>query len=293
MVGGHGHGGGRNLGFVRSRSGALGAAGGRSGSRALARRANGVHGSGSVGVGRGSSRLSQLKDRGPTGSGKSGVVVADQVDGADAVPVGGADEDGTLFDPLSPDVLEHKVDRGPEEDPSAVHDVDFLKEEGGVHAGEDSVLSFPATGNIDGAEGTINMVIEPDWNGSDEGSRSLLVVGEKNEWKNRIRVVKNNNYLRAMHFDSTGTERGLGIEINNWKAGEQHQVTVGWSKKDQLLALFVDGAKVAERPLDGEIVFGSAATIEVGSAANREYRGAASSIFDLTTHDRMLTPGDL
>jgi len=58
-----------------------------------------------------------LKDRGPTGSGKSGVVVADQVDGADAVPVGGADEDGTLFDPLSPDVLEHKVDRGPEEDP--------------------------------------------------------------------------------------------------------------------------------------------------------------------------------
>lgn len=209
----------------------------------------------------------------------------------DPIPQVVDDEDGKLFDPLAPEVQNAEIDRGRGEDPAAVHKVDFLKDEGGVYAGEDSVLSFPATGNVNGGEGTINLVIEPDWNGADQGSNNLLRAGEKHIWENRILISKNNQALRMQHFDSLGVERGLLVPIDEWVAGERHQITVTYGP--DRLEIYVDGALAGSRPAEGATIdFSPKATIEVGSAENDVLRGANSRIFDLTTFNSMKLPGE-
>jgi hypothetical protein len=209
----------------------------------------------------------------------------------DLLPKVDEEEDGKLFDPLAPEVQNAEIDRGRDEDPAAVHNVDFLEDEGGVYAGEDSVLSFPATGNVDGGEGTINLVIEPDWDGADTGKNNLLRVGEKHIWENRMLISKDNQALRMQHFDSLGIERGLLVRIDDWVAGERHQITVTYGP--DRLEIYVDGELADTQPAEGATIdFSPKATIEVGSAENDALRGANSRIYDLATFNSMKLPGE-
>ncbi len=232
-------------------------------------------------------RLDRLRSRAPS---------ADALDEIDAAEADGAevkgDEDGVVFDPMSADVQKNLVDRGTNEDPDAVHKVEFLEDEGGFYAGEDSVFSFPAAGNINGTEGTINLVVEPEWNGSDEGTNNLLRVGPKHSWGNRMVITKNHQYLRWQHFDNQGTERGLGVRIDNWQAGDRHQVTVTYDA--ETLELWVDGQLVDSRPSEGaQIDIKDNSTIELGSAENRAVLGGGARFFDVFALDSKKHPGDL
>ncbi len=221
-------------------------------------------------------RLTALRSRGRKpadggGLGDAGEVVADLA--------GEAEKDGTLFDPFAPEVLTDKVDRGRGEDPFNVQNVDFLEEEGGVEVGDDSQLKYPALGNINPVQGSVDFVIEPDWNGADRTSHSLFVVGETNQWNNRMRIVKENDYIRFMSFDNSGVERNLRYKIGDWVAGERHQVRASWDT-DQLV-LEIDGQVVDQRPNGGELILGDASQIEVGSHYTDAYTGTPGKIFDL------------
>ena len=273
----------------RAKGGTVPGGGSRGGSGGLSQRmASGARERGNrlTASGGRSDRLETLRNRGLS---DGGAVIDDGLDG-DPDVAAEDEETGKLFDPFAPEVLNDEVDRGRDEDPAAVHKVDFLDDEGGIYAGEDSVLTYPAAGNINGAAGTISMVLEPDWNGSDKTSHTLLTVGEQNQWANRIRVVKNNNYLRFMYFDSEGAERGVAIAIDDWVAGERKEVTAGWDS-DQL-TLYVNGELVGQRPNEGELVFNNNTKIEVGSYSNKEYKGASSRIFDLLTFDKSRAPDE-
>lgn len=193
-------------------------------------------------------------------------------DGADsASPAGDRDdvvdaereeEDGTLFDPLAAEAHGAEVDRGDGEDPLAVKKVDFLQD-GAIYVGDESVYTFPAAGNIRGAEGAIDMVIVPEWSGADGSDHSLLYVGAAGEWKSRMWIVKNGESIRFMTFDDDGIERSLNVRIPDWQVGERHEITASWDEEE--IRLFLDGQLAGARPLDGQITFHGRSMIELGT----------------------------
>jgi hypothetical protein len=80
----------------------------------------------------------------------------------------------------------------------------------GVVFDEDSYVTFPADGNVNGAAGTIQFEIEPQQAGSDKTSNSLVQTRNEHVWENRLQLVKNFNSLRFVFIDNTGQGRKIG-----------------------------------------------------------------------------------
>jgi len=218
----------------------------------------------------------------------SGSEVADEAaDDPQPGDAGNAPE-GKIFDPFSV----YDNDRGADEQPYLIEQVDFLDGEHGVDMGDDSVLTFPTEGNISGEAGTIHFEFEPDWDGTEQSNRNLLRIDEPGKWENRVRLVKDFNYLRYMFFDDTGIEQNINTPIDNWRAGEPHDLTINWNQDTGTIAMYIDGELMAEKPYEGGLVLGSKSRIDVGSKGGDGCIGAGGTIVNLTAHDRALTPFD-
>jgi hypothetical protein len=196
--------------------------------------------------------------------------------------------EGKTFDPFSV----YDSDRGPDEEPYLVDQVDFLNDEHGVDMGDDSVLTFPALGNVSGEAGTIHFEFEPDWDGSEASGRTLFRIDEPGQWNNRVRLVKDGNYLRYMFFDNTGAEQNINTPIDNWQAGEPHELTVNWDQNVGKISMYIDGELMAEKPYEGELILDSKSRFDLGSKGGDGYIGAGGRITNLTAYDRPLTPFD-
>jgi len=191
----------------------------------------------------------------------------------------GADADGKLFAPF--DIL----DRG--ENPIEASHVDFVPGDGVVLA-DDSELIYPAEGNVDGAAGTINFVIEPDWEGGDDSNRTLVRIDRPGDFQSRIQVIKSGEFLRFMFVDAQGADRNLTFSIAEWHAGDSHQVTATWG--DGRLALYVDGSEAAKLEFSGSIDVGADTQIALGSTTIDGLAGARARISDFTVLDYPLPP---
>ena len=204
----------------------------------------------------------------------------------DTVDAEQEEEEGTLFDPLAPEVQSGEVDRGPDEDPLIATKVDYL-EDGSVYVAADSNFAFPAAQNIRGDRGTIDMTIVPDWNGADPTTHNLLHVGTPNVWENRLRVLKNGESIRFIVFDNEGVERNINIKVPEWQAGERHQITASWDPEG--IRLFLDGQLAGERAIEGGIDFPESTRIQLGSGDNAQ--GAAATYEEITVSSEP-APGD-
>jgi len=191
-----------------------------------------------------------------------------------------AGPDGTLFAPF--DV----VDRG--ERPIEATNVDF-QPGAGVVLEDDSSLIFPAEGNVDGSAGTINFVIEPEWEGGDDSKRTLVRIDRPGDYKSRIQVIKSGEFLRFMFVDADGADRNLTFSIAEWHRSERHQVTATWGDGD--LVLYVDGAEAAKLDFSGAIDVGPGSELALGSATIDGLAGAAARITDFTVLDHPQAPG--
>ena len=110
----------------------------------------------------------------------------------------------------------------------------------GVLVDSDDQLSYPAAGNLNRLQGSIEFWFQPNWNGSDGLDYGLFEVGA--EWPNRIRIQKDGaNNLRFLLWDS-GTEYGLAYNVGSWKVGEWHHIAATWQAPR--IALYVDGILV-------------------------------------------------
>jgi hypothetical protein len=224
-----------------------------------------------------------LQGRGPSGGEDGDGLGRDEIE---LVPEQSeTDESGKIFDPFSPDTDVPEY----EEEPVEIAEVKLVDNENGVDLTEDSVLSFPSEGNVVGEGGTIDLVIEPNWNGTDEGDNTIVRVEERNHWENRIRLLKTNDFLRYMFYDNTGVERIISFPIADWQAGDPHQVSLTWG--DAQLSMYVDGQLAGQEQYSGELEIHPGSTIELGSKLGDRYRGAAARISDLTIYDSPKSPG--
>lgn len=110
----------------------------------------------------------------------------------------------------------------------------------GVLIDATDTLTYSVAGNLDGAAGTIEFWVRPNWPGNDGQSYTFFEVGE--QWFNRMRILKDGaNNLRFLVWDST-TEYGVAYNVGHWQAGEWHHIAVTW--QGTTIALYEDGKQV-------------------------------------------------
>ena len=164
---------------------------------------------------------------------------------------------------------------------------DLKVDDNGVKFTDTSELVFPADGHVNGAAGTIQFDIQPDWAGSDQTNNSLLQIRNEHQWEDRLQLVKNYNSLRFVFVDNTGQERNVNVYIDNWQAGQPHQVAATWG--DALLSLYVDGQLVGTNTYPGQLEIAPGTPIHVGSDfLGASYSGASGTISNLKVYGRAL-----
>ncbi len=164
---------------------------------------------------------------------------------------------------------------------------DLKVDENGVKFTDTSELVFPADGHVNGAAGTIQFDIQPDWSGTDQSNNSLLQIRNEHQWEDRLQLVKNYNSLRFVFVDNSGQERNVNVYIDNWQAGQPHQVAATWG--DALLSLYVDGQLVGTNTYPGQLEIAPGTPIHVGSDfLGASYSGANGTISNLKVYGRAL-----
>lgn len=107
----------------------------------------------------------------------------------------------------------------------------------GVLVDDMDTLLYMAAGNLNRAQGAIEMWFRPNWAGNDGQNYVLFEAG--NSWFNRLRIAKDGaNNLRFMMWDDHA-EYGASFSVADWQAGDWHHIAVTW--KGSVLWLYVDG----------------------------------------------------
>jgi hypothetical protein len=165
-------------------------------------------------------------------------------------------------------------------------------QDGAVQFGDDAMVQFQADGNINGEAGTIGFDITPNWAGGDPTNQSFVqVLSGDNVWENRLSLVKNYNNLRFILVDDSGVERNVGLEINDWAAGERHRVTATWG--DALMSLYVDGRLVGQNTYEGSLKVSPGGPIYLGYNRGGVYSGPGGALSDFKIYGRTLDQSEL
>jgi len=171
--------------------------------------------------------------------------------------------------------------------------VSFDSGQGAVFS-TDSQFAVPDAGNIKGEAGTIAFQIQPQWDGTDPTSATLVNLQTPNQWEDRLHIKKEGDSLRFMFFDNTGAESGLAAKIDSWQPQEWHQVTATWGPSDQggnQIAFFVDGHQVGTQQYDGEFQVPNQ-PLYIGSNYNDEH-GAKAALSNFQVYSRALGPSEV
>jgi len=165
---------------------------------------------------------------------------------------------------------------------------DGLVSHGGqVEFPDNAQLSFPVGNNVNSEAGTISFEFRPEWAGGDDTNNSLVQIRDEHTWENSLGIVNNFGNLRFVIHDSSGVERNVGMEIHDWPAGEQQQITATWNATT--MSLYVNGSLVGQAELANPINFGSTTPIHIGSDfPGSAYSGAGGTISNFTVYGRAL-----
>jgi len=120
---------------------------------------------------------------------------------------------------------------------------------GGIVLGRRHALTFSGKGNFPGNEGTVEFWFQPQWNGDDGRTRSVLSAAAHERNQISINKLANGRFGVGMFGTPAGSTnfvyRRADHDISAWKAGEWHHVAVCWGGGE--LALWLDGKKVSSR----------------------------------------------
>jgi hypothetical protein len=222
-------------------------------------------------------------------------------DGSDAAPTGPVPD----ADPLAPDA---EVAPG---GPAPLLDVRFedsTTDEAGVEpsvsanvtftdgrAGRGAMLEAPAdlaypNSVIDLAAGTIEMWVRPSWAGNDGKSHHFVSWGHQGgfafvkDGANNLRFIVN-----RLNLDSSGDhpEKGVGVSVSGWIAGDWHHIAASW--EEDVLLLYLDGAvrDVDFRPSLAPNAALVTIGVDTGAGAGTKYADAV--IDELRIHPVALT----
>jgi len=127
--------------------------------------------------------------------------------------------------------------------------------------GTETQVVVPDAGKISPSNGALSFWIKPDWQPDDQNDATFLQIGESG-----LQISKNVNYLRFEYLDKDGVERGLGLNISDWKAGEPHYIVGTYSGDARSYQLFVDGKLVSQNVFPSGPEFPDKTQLFIGSA---------------------------
>jgi hypothetical protein len=127
----------------------------------------------------------------------------------------------------------------------------------GIKVEDGARVEFPNAGNAS-KEGSISFTLKPEWAGADASDNALVQIRQEHEWNNRLEIVKNGEFLRAIVTDNTGKEADISFRITDWQPGEEKTINFSWGKDDSgqgRTELSVDNQVVGRNQYPGELQF--------------------------------------
>jgi hypothetical protein len=129
--------------------------------------------------------------------------------------------------------------------------------EQGIKVEDGARVEFPNAGNAS-KEGSISFTLKPDWAGADATDNALVQIRQEHEWNNRLEIVKNGEFLRAILTDNTGKEADISFRITDWQPGEEKTINFSWGKDESgqgRTELSIDNQVVGRNQYPGELQF--------------------------------------
>lgn len=148
-----------------------------------------------------------------------------------------------------------------------------------------SFLRFPAQGNIDYREGTVEMWVKPKWRGDDDGYHYFF-AGNISDAKNANSIhLSKKRYSGGVlmgQIDSQADEAGAPQEeravpggddlspssVANWQENEWHHIAFSWDYANKTLKLYIDGFLCSQNNKMSKLMFPAAyqAYVNIGSS---------------------------
>ncbi len=108
---------------------------------------------------------------------------------------------------------------------------------------EDSGLTFSTNGNLNTAEGTVEVWLKPLWNGNDGQSHTILQAGT---WGGILMEKDGGNYLKIILNRWQGADEvSLGYHVAHWQAGEWQHIAYTWGNGQA--HMYINGIPVASK----------------------------------------------
>jgi hypothetical protein len=153
----------------------------------------------------------------------------------------------------------------------------------GIKIADNTDLKFP--NNINPEAATISMKVQPDWSGGDQSDNALLELRGEHDWSNRVELVKNGEFLRFIVTPDSGQEADISVRINDWQAGQQHDVQASYGNGQTFL--YIDGKLAGSNQYTGQLQFPQGIPLRVGG----DYPGSNYAPFNGTMSSVNITNG--
>jgi hypothetical protein len=158
-----------------------------------------------------------------------------------------------------------------------------------TNSGANSRLAYPAAGNVDPNEGSVEMWINLSYDLDDpayDASRYLFSVIIDDEHQLHLQV---NSDRIIFYSRNEGSYYDAWPEPPGWRAGQWHHLAATWSASGDRLVVYYDGVWVAEG--DFAPLTGSASVFDLGTAAGWGVTDAAFD--DVRLSRRALSVGEI
>lgn len=121
------------------------------------------------------------------------------------------------------------------------------------------VLEYASSGNFNSQQGTLEMWIQPEWQGNDDQENVLMEIGA---WPDAMLIHRVGNEIEIIRSNGSGNFVNAGSSVASWQAEEWHHVAFTWEENNSVSTYF-DGVLVATNPagsfttITGNIRFGN------------------------------------
>ncbi len=122
----------------------------------------------------------------------------------------------------------------------------------GVYLGRNERLYYASEGNITDLEGSIELWIKPNWNGTDTTTRNILRYGATGG----ILLYKEGTNLKiSLNRNSENGSNEIDAQsgIESWGVDEWHHIAATWSSTGKFIRLYIDGSLASDRNFTGNL----------------------------------------